>query len=910
MIHFINQSDLIKNTRLLAVLFAILLLPQGIWAQDGQPYVDFPDLTFTAPSAAAYIEVTEWTIKWSERKSEYPVLDNPHQLRDITYSSSNTDVATIDENSGEITPVAPGVTTITAYFPGGLGYDTGSASYTLTFTDDREEPTAAVFSFDSSTASATYGDASVESPTLRSGQMGNNISITFSSTNTAVATVDATSGVVTIISAGTTDIRAQFAGNNYYKPATVSYTLTVNPRTVIVDGGITANNKTYDGTTTATLNGSGATIHSVDGGNGIINGDVVTVSASGSFADANVGTGKTVTISGITLGGANAGNYKLDTSSNQGTTTASITALVATLNWSNTSFTYDGADHVPTATVSNLVGSDACTVTVTGAQSSAGTHTATASALSNSNYSLPTTATQSFTIAKASSTVSFPKTTYNAEVGTPFQAPTATTSPSALTVTYASSKTAVATVNETTGAVTIVGEGETTITATFAGNNNYSGSSASYTLTVVDNTVKYDLWIGDTRVTEKNCSDILGDGDANKKIAGSFQYIPSLNKLFITNTSANLKIETKNNEGLTIYLAPNSTNSVSSIVYTGNGNVPLTITTDGNYPGTLTLSSANGYVISGFSSLTLEQNIVIINPDNIAYDGNNKRLGATSATIGVPLSPITDDEPIQPDGNELKPEAGSNDVNKVVDDILYTLGNANDNNEGDGYDDEGCIVINTVTTDKKAVEVTHNCIPGTDEYLEGFKGLTFMVPAGNGTIKFDMQTLDGYVMKVMIGNAAPVTIMKTDKGFVEIPYNVGEPTYVYAYNAGKSGDGGNARSIHKGKKTTVHIKIYSISISSKKVKSSNPASEASGGTYTGDTSELEGQEVLSGEEIEKGRGDVNGDSAVNAADIVEIVNTIMGKQSTVFDKNAADLNGDGAVNAADIVEIVKKIMGQ
>ncbi len=57
------------------------------------------------------------------------------------------------------------------------------------------------------------------------------------------------------------------------------------------------------------------------------------------------------------------------------------------------------------------------------------------------------------------------------------------------TVTYASSKTDVATVNETTGEVTIVAAGETVITATVADSDTYTYATktASYTLTVTGN---------------------------------------------------------------------------------------------------------------------------------------------------------------------------------------------------------------------------------------------------------------------------------------------------------------------------------------------------------------------------------------------------------------------------------------
>ena len=48
---------------------------------------------------------------------------------------------------------------------------------------------------------------------------------------------------------------------------------------------------------------------------------------------------------------------------------------------------------------------------------------------------------------------------------------------------------------------------------------------------------------------------------------------------------------------------------------------------------------------------------------------------------------------------------------------------------------------------------------------------------------------------------------------------------------------------------------------------------------------------------------------MNAADIVELVNYIMGSPSDKFNESAADVNGDGVVNAADIVGIVNVIMG-
>ena len=88
--------------------------------------------------------------------------------------------------------------------------------------------------------------------------------------------------------------------------------------------GITAAGKVYDGTTDATLDTSGATLM------GVVAGDVVTLDASGAtgtFDTKDVGTGKTVSVSGLLLSGADAPNYILT----QPSTTADITAVTLTV---------------------------------------------------------------------------------------------------------------------------------------------------------------------------------------------------------------------------------------------------------------------------------------------------------------------------------------------------------------------------------------------------------------------------------------------------------------------------------------------------------------------------------------------------------------------------------------------------
>ena len=81
-------------------------------------------------------------------------------------------------------------------------------------------------------------------------------------------------------------------------------------------------------------------------------------------------------------------------------------------------------------------------------------------------------------------TIAFSSKTASATVGQEFTAPTVSTTPDNLTLAYSSSDETVATVNETTGVVTLVGAGEAVITAAFAGNDEYKAGSDSYTLTV------------------------------------------------------------------------------------------------------------------------------------------------------------------------------------------------------------------------------------------------------------------------------------------------------------------------------------------------------------------------------------------------------------------------------------------
>ena len=156
----------------------------------------------------------------------------------------------------------------------------------------------------------------------------------------------------------------------------------------------------------------------------------------------------------------------------------------ATITISPESFIYNGESQKPT-TVSvkdgdtDLVLDTDYTLTNEGG-TNVGEYNVTVAG--KGNYDAQTTVTKKFTITKATPTLTYSSDKADARVGEAFTAPTLD-NPSKVAVTYSSSKTDVATISEE-GVITLVGAGETTITASFAGDGNYEAASASYVLTV------------------------------------------------------------------------------------------------------------------------------------------------------------------------------------------------------------------------------------------------------------------------------------------------------------------------------------------------------------------------------------------------------------------------------------------
>jgi len=173
--------------------------------------------------------------------------------------------------------------------------------------------------YDSNTSAA--GTAMVTGGTLFSGD--NLTGGTFAFTDKNAGT-----GNKTVTTTGVT-VGDGVNNGNYAVTYANNTTSTINKADLTVTASGVS--KVYDGTTAAT----------VGYGDNRLGSDVLSITGTASFADKNAGTGKTVGVNSIALGGTDAGNYNLlNTTTN---TTASITPKALTVTANGDTRLYDGS---------------------------------------------------------------------------------------------------------------------------------------------------------------------------------------------------------------------------------------------------------------------------------------------------------------------------------------------------------------------------------------------------------------------------------------------------------------------------------------------------------------------------------------------------------------------------------------
>lgn len=179
----------------------------------------------------------------------------------------------------------------------------------------------------------------------------------------------------TLIPAGANPTSYTHNGTDYAVGYFGTGTYTITPKAITP----IAVDKQYDGTTTASISASG-----------LVSGDSVTLNGTGNFSSANVGN-YNVSVTGITLNGADAGNYSLG--SNSATANANITKRDLTVSASKT---YDGSASFSSVNLGNLVAGE--TLNYSGATANS-SHVGTATYINAltlsdgtglaSNYQLP-----------------------------------------------------------------------------------------------------------------------------------------------------------------------------------------------------------------------------------------------------------------------------------------------------------------------------------------------------------------------------------------------------------------------------------------------------------------------------------------------------------------------------------------
>ncbi|SUX47962.1 beta strand repeat-containing protein [Chryseobacterium indoltheticum] len=370
-----------------------------------------------------------------------------------TWSSANTAIATVNSTTGVITGVAAGTATITYTVAGTGGCANATAARTVNVT---AAPNAGTIS---GNQNICVGNTTTFSSTQTGG--------TWSSANTAIATVNSTTGIVTGVAAGTATITYTVAGTGGCANATATRTVNVTaaPNAGTVSGNqniCVGNTTTFSSTQTGGTWSSGNTaIATVNSTTGIVTGvaagtATITYTVAGTGGCANATATRTVNVTAAPNAGAMSGNQNICVGN---TTTFSSTQTGGTWSSANTAI----------ATVNSTTG------VVTGV--AAGTATITYTVAGTGGCANATaTRTVNVTAAPNAGTISGNQ---NVCVGN-----TTTFNSTQTGGTWSSANTAIATVNSTTGVVTGVAAGTATITYTVAGTGGCANATAARTVII------------------------------------------------------------------------------------------------------------------------------------------------------------------------------------------------------------------------------------------------------------------------------------------------------------------------------------------------------------------------------------------------------------------------------------------
>lgn len=320
------------------------------WSIDGDTFnytLTEPTVSLTAnitsPGAPIITSATSASATYGDLNTSYTITTNV--AVDSYNATGLPDGLSINTATGEITgsPTAAGVFTVT--LSAILGSETGLATLTYTInTINLTIPDAVANNkpYDGNTNAAITG-------TLTGAISGDDVSFD------GAGTFDTASVGINIFVTSNIVLKGTKAANyTLTQPGGLSADITAKALTVTA----TVNDREYAGSTNTAAT---VTVNTV---NGIVGSDVVTVNASGNFANGLAGDGKNVTVN-YTLSGADAANYSIVSPV---TLTGNITKKPLTYTATADNKVYDGNTNA-TITVSGITGivsPDVVTISGTG----------------------------------------------------------------------------------------------------------------------------------------------------------------------------------------------------------------------------------------------------------------------------------------------------------------------------------------------------------------------------------------------------------------------------------------------------------------------------------------------------------------------------------------------------------------
>ena len=725
-------------------------------ANDPQPTVTITGINrYTGAASATFtiakaditptVSITGWTYGAT---ANTPTVSGNTDNGTVTY----TYAAQGTETFSKTVPTAAGNYTVKATIAETANYN--GAEATADFTISKA---AGSISFTETTVSKTFGDNAFTNEATNTGDGA----VSYSSSATNVATVDAGTGLVTIVGAGEATITATVTdGSNYtYATKTASYTL--NVATDAMEVSATGYDGTYDGqahtitvntpqgatvmygTTEGTYNLQAAPTYT-DAGTytvyyqvtmknftTVTGSKTVTIAkAAGSISFAETTVSKTFGDNAFTKEATNTGDGAVSYSSSA-TNVATVdagTGLVTIVGAGEATITAtvtDGTNYTyatKTASYTLNVATDAMEVSATGYEGTydGQAHTITVNAPQGATVMYGTTEGTYKLQAAPTYTDAGNYTVYYQVTMKNF-----TTVTGNKTVTIAKANATITKAPEAIAELKDTGKEQVLITAGEAegGEMVYSTDGTNYSAELPTAIAEGTYTIYYKVAGDANHNDTEVQTLSVTIATGIKTYALWINDTQVTEKNVNdvLGDDFTNGGGSFQYfpeknvlfvIANNTGANILSRIPEGL-TVYLFATTENSLGsisgiGTLTITTdgnfpgllnlnAGGNVISGFTSLVLGENLGILAPEGISYEDGV--LPTLNATIGVSLIPIAEmkDEDMADIGDN--PDGTETDLsNYIFDDrVLFTL-KRTQSDDGDGATEDGGIIISTPLT--------------------------------------------------------------------------------------------------------------------------------------------------------------------------------------------------------------------